>query len=55
LIAIGLIYILRALFIPTELNMVLKQGYPFRFVVFSTISLMAGLLYLTGIFKRRAL
>ena len=55
LIAIGVIYILRALFIPTELNMALNQGYPFRFVVFSTISLVAGLLYLIGIFKQRAL
>ena len=55
LIAIGVIYILRALFIPTELNMALNQGYRFRFVVFSTISLVAGLLYLIGIFKQRAL
>jgi len=55
LIAMGVIYILRALFIPTELNMALNQGYPFRFVVFSTISLVAGLLYLIGIFKQRAL
>jgi len=55
LIAIGVIYILRALFIPTELNMALNKGYPFRFVVFSTISLVAGLLYLIGIFKQRAL
>ena len=55
LIAIGVIYILRALFIPTELNMALNKGYPFRFVVFSTISLVAGLLYLIGIFKHRTL
>jgi len=50
LIANGVIYILRALFIPIEVNMVLNQGYPFRFVVFSTISLVAGLFYLIGIF-----
>ena len=55
LIVIGVIYILRAFFIPTEFNMTLNQGYPFRFVVFSTISLVAGLLYLIGIFKQRAL
>jgi esterase/lipase superfamily enzyme len=55
LIAIAGIYILRALFIPTEVNMVLKQGYPFRFVVFSTISLAAELLYLMGVLKLRSL
>jgi len=54
LIAIGVIYILRALFLPSEINMVLNQGYPFRFVVFSIISLVAGLLYLIGILKQRA-
>jgi len=54
LIAIGVIYILRALFLPSEINMVLTQGYPFRFVVFSTISLVAGLLYLIGVWKQRA-
>jgi hypothetical protein len=32
----------------SEIRMVLTQGYPFRFVVFSTISLVAGLLYLIG-------
>jgi hypothetical protein len=48
LIAIGAIYVLRALFLPSEINMVLNQGYPFRFVVFSTISLVTGLLYLIG-------
>jgi hypothetical protein len=53
LIAIGVIYILRALFLPSEINMVLNQGYPFRFVVFSTVSLVAGLLYLVGILKLR--
>jgi putative oxidoreductase len=48
LIAIGVIYILRSLFLPSEINMVLNQGYPFRFVVFSTVSLVTGLLYLIG-------
>lgn len=54
LIAIAVIYIVRALFLPVEINMVLTQGYPFRFVVFSTIALAAGLLYLIGILKQRA-
>jgi hypothetical protein len=54
LIAIGAIFILRALFIPTEIGMVVNEGYPIRFVVFSTISLVAGLLYLAGIVTRRA-
>jgi hypothetical protein len=54
LIAIGVIYILRAFFLPTEINMILNQGYPFRFVVFSTISLATGLLYLIGFLKGRA-
>jgi len=54
LIMIGVIYLLRALFLVSEIQMVLTQGYPFRFVVFSTISLVAGLLYLIGILKQRA-
>jgi hypothetical protein len=54
LIVIGTIYILRALFLPTEINMVANEGYPFRFVIFSIISLVAGLLYLIGFWKRRA-
>lgn len=54
LIAIGVIYVLRALFLPTEMRMVLQQGYPFRFVVFSSISLLAGLLHLIGVFRGRA-
>ena len=52
LIAIGVIYILRSLFLPSEINMVMTQGYPFRFVVFSAISLAAGVLYLLGSLKR---
>lgn len=54
LIAIGVIYILRSLFLFTEINLVLTQGYPFRFTIFSTISLVTGLLYLIGILKQRA-
>lgn len=52
LIAIGAIYVLRGLFLPSEINMVLSQGYPFRFVVFSTVSLVTGLLYLIGTWKQ---
>jgi magnesium-transporting ATPase (P-type) len=54
LIGCGVIYILRALFLPTEIQMVATQGYPFRFVVFSTYSLAAGVLYLTGLIQQRA-
>jgi hypothetical protein len=54
LIAIGVIYILRSLFLPTEIRMVLNEGYAFRFVVFSAISLIAGLLYLSGVLMLRA-
>lgn len=53
LIVIGVIYILRSLFLPSEINMVLTQGYPFRFVIFSAISLVTGLLYLIGILGRK--
>jgi len=53
LMIIGVIYLLRALVLPTEINMVLNQGYPYRFVVFSTISLAAGLLYLIGVLQRK--
>jgi hypothetical protein len=52
LIIIGVIYILRAFFLPSEITMVLTQGYPFRFVMFSTVSLVTGLLYLIGIRRR---
>lgn len=55
LVAIGGVYVLRSLFILTEMDMVLNQGYPFRFVIYSTISLVTGLLYLIGILRRRAL
>jgi hypothetical protein len=54
LIVISVIYLLRALFLLSEIGMVVNQGYPFRFMVFSTISLVAGLLYLFGILIHRA-
>jgi hypothetical protein len=53
LITICAIYILRSLFLLSEIGMVLNQGYPFRFVVFSIISLVSGLLYLIGILRQR--
>jgi hypothetical protein len=43
----------RSLFLLTEINMVVTQGYPFRFVIFSTVSLVAGLQYLIGALKYR--
>jgi len=52
LIAIGVIYILRGLMLPSELFKVLRSSYPFRFVVFSTGSLIIGLLYLVGTLVR---
>jgi hypothetical protein len=52
LIAIGVIHILRSLMLPSELFKVLLSGYPFRFVVFSTGSMAAGLLHLIGTLAR---
>jgi len=52
LIIISVIYILRSLFLPLEIYMVLTKGHPFQFVVYSTISLVTGLLYLIGILKK---
>ncbi|MEJ2737411.1 MAG: hypothetical protein P8189_28290 [Anaerolineae bacterium] len=52
LITIGVIYVLRSLMLPSELFNVLLRGYPFRFVVFSTGSLAAGLLHLIGTLAR---
>ncbi|HLF89702.1 MAG TPA: hypothetical protein VI451_12190 [Anaerolineales bacterium] len=54
LILISVIYLFRALAIFTEINMVMNQGYPFRFVVFSAISLIAGLFYLFGVLIQRS-
>jgi hypothetical protein len=48
LIGIGAIYVLRSLLLPSELFRALLRGAPWRFVVFSTGSLAAGLLYLAG-------
>jgi hypothetical protein len=54
LIAICAIYLLRALALLPEIDMLAHQGYPFRFVVFSSVSLLAGLLYLIGLVTHRA-
>jgi hypothetical protein len=55
LIIIATIYLLRGLFLPSEISMVLNQGYPIRFVLFSALSLFTGLLYLLGFFIRKHL
>jgi hypothetical protein len=52
LIAIGVIYVLRSLMLPSELFKVLLSGYPLRFVVFSTGSSAAGLLFIVGTLAR---
>jgi len=52
LISVGVIYVLRGLLLPSELLKVLQSGYPVRFVVFSTGSLVTGLLYLVGSLAR---
>lgn len=52
LIAASVRYLLRSLMLPSELVKVLTSGYSFRFVVSSTGSLAAGLLYLVGTFSR---
>ena len=52
LISIGVIYVLRGLLLPSELAKVLQSGYPVRFVIFSTGSLVTGLLYLIGSLAR---
>ena len=54
LIAIGVIYILRSLMLPSELFKVLLGCYPFRFVVFSAGSLAIGLLHLGGTLARHS-
>lgn len=52
LTAIGAIYVLRSLMLPSELFRVLLRGCPLRFVVFSTGSLATGLLHLIGTLAR---
>lgn len=54
LIAIGVIYILRSLFLPTEIRMVSNEGAPSRIAFYSILSFVAGLLYLIGVFTRRS-
>jgi len=55
LIIIGIIYILRSLFLPSEIKMVLTQAYPLQFVIFSLISLVTGLFYIIGVLKQRTI
>ena len=55
LILIAVIYLLRGLFLPSEISMVQKQEYPIRFVLFSALSLFTGLLYLFGFLNRKRL
>ena len=49
LFAIAIIYLLRALYIPSELVGLIKGTKPVRFVLVSTGSLAAGLMYLFGV------
>jgi hypothetical protein len=53
LLIIAAIYLLRGLFLPSEISMVQNQGYPVRLVLFSALSLFTGLLYLVGFFIRK--
>jgi hypothetical protein len=55
LITIAVIYLLRGLFLPSEISLVQKQAYPIRFVLFSALSLFIGLLYLVGFLNRKRL
>jgi hypothetical protein len=55
LIAVGVIYLLRGLAIIPEVSMVRSEGYPGQYVVFSSISLLAGGLYLVGAWMLRGL
>jgi len=49
LIAIGVIYMLRGLMLPSEIIRVIQSGYPIRFIGFSLVSLTVGLLYIHGV------
>jgi hypothetical protein len=53
LITIAVIHLVRALALPSEINMALNQGYPVRFSVYSVISLVAGMLFLIGVWLQR--
>ncbi len=50
LISIGVIYLLRALMLPSDIVKFTQHAHPFRFIILSTGSLLAGLLYLIGAF-----
>lgn len=50
LLVIGSIYAFRGLLVIEEIIMMFENpGYPFRMIIFSLVSLVAGLFYLTGI------
>jgi hypothetical protein len=50
LVAIGVLFTLRGLILPFEVNVLLRGGAPFppRYAFFSAVSLGVGLLYLAG-------
>ncbi len=48
LIGIGIIYLLRALMLPSDIVKFAQHARSLRFVILSTGSLLAGLLYLVG-------
>lgn len=50
LIGIGIISLLRALMLPSDILKFAEHARPFRFIILSTGSLLAGLLYLIGAF-----
>ncbi len=50
LISIGVIYLLRALMLPSDIVKFAQHDRPFRFIILSTGSLLAGLLYIIGAF-----
>lgn len=54
LVAIGVLFTLRGLLLPLEVNVLLRGAAPFppRYALFSAVSLAIGLLYLSG--TRRA-
>lgn len=50
LIGIGTIYLLRALMLPSDILKFAQHARPFRFIILSVGSLLAGLLYLISAF-----
>ncbi|WP_147415844.1 hypothetical protein [Ulvibacterium marinum] len=48
LFGIGIIYLIRALMLPSDILKFAQHARPFRFIILSTGSLLAGLFYLMG-------